>query len=132
MDHLRRVVVWTIYTYKHVRLTFRGPWANLLCVTVTVVHLLNPNLILGVNTTVGFAAAHKQEIKMAKSGPKCDELGWECISLAVETYGGWGEKLINHSSKLAGVRQELSGRLSLTLLLEGKCSSHPCQIQLAL
>ena len=23
---------------------------------------------------------------------KCKELGWECIPLAVETYGGWGER----------------------------------------
>ena len=31
-------------------------------------------------------------VKMTKNGPKCAELGWECIPLAVETYGGWGEK----------------------------------------
>ena len=43
---------------------------------------------------------------MTKNGPKCAELGWECIPLAVETYmymdGGWGEKAqetFDHISK---------------------------------
>ena len=60
--------------------------------TITVVHLLNPGMILGASTTVGFAAAQKEDIKLTKNGPKCNELGWECIPLVVETSGGWGEK----------------------------------------
>ncbi|KAL5481562.1 hypothetical protein EMCRGX_G021752 [Ephydatia muelleri] len=26
------------------------------------------------------------------NGPKCQELGWSCIPLAVETYGNWGNE----------------------------------------
>ena len=59
---------------------------------VTVVNPLNPSLILGASTTVGYSAAEKEVVKMTKNGPKCAELGWGCIPLAVETYGGWGEK----------------------------------------
>ena len=50
------------------------------------VHLLNSSLILGVSTTVGFAAAQKEDLKMTKNDPKCKELWWECVPLAVETY----------------------------------------------
>ena len=55
---------------------------------VTVVNPLNPSLILGASTTVGYSAAEKEVVKMTKNGRKCAELGWECIPLAVETYGG--------------------------------------------
>ena len=95
---------------------------------ITVVHPLNPNSILGASTTCGFCcSSYLEEVKMAKNGPKCHELGWECIPLAVETYGGWGEKThqtfehtcrrlaVGSVSNEIRVRQELSGRLSLTL-----------------
>ena len=58
----------------------------------TVVNPLNPSLILGASATVGYSAAKKEAVKMTKNGPKCAEFGWECIPLAVETYGGWGDK----------------------------------------
>ena len=32
---------------------------------------------------MGFAT---EEIKMSTNGPKCNELGWECIRLAVKAY----------------------------------------------
>ena len=38
---------------------------------------------------MGFAAVHKEKLK---NGPKCKEFGWECILLAVDSYGGWREK----------------------------------------
>ena len=91
---------------------------------------LNPSLILGASTTVGYSAAEKEVVKMTKNGPKCAKLGWECIPLAVETYGGWGEKAqemfnrisrrlaVGSASSEAGVRQDMYGRLSLTLVRE--------------
>ena len=42
---------------------------------VTVVNPLNPSLILGASTAVGYSAAEKEVVKMAKNGPKCAELG---------------------------------------------------------
>ena len=67
---------------------------------------------------------------MTKNGPKCAEFGSECISLAVETNGGWGKKAqetFNHTSRRlavgsasskAEVRQDMYGRLSLALVRE--------------
>ena len=30
---------------------------------------------------------------------KCEELGWECVPIAVETYGHWGQTPHNPSPK---------------------------------
>ena len=35
------------------------------------------------------------------NGPKCQELGWSCIPLAVETYGNWGKEAHVTISRLA-------------------------------
>ena len=59
---------------------------------ITVVNPLNPSLILGVSSTVGYSEAEKEVVITTKNIPKCAELGWECIPLVVETYGGWGEQ----------------------------------------
>ena len=80
---------------------------------------------------MGFAATLKEDLKLLKNGLKCKELRWECIPLALEEmYGGWGEKAwetfehtckrlaVGSSSREVMVRQELFGRLSLTLMRE--------------
>ena len=91
---------------------------------------VQPKYGLGASTTVGFAAAHKEELQSVNNGPKCKELGWECIPQAVETYGGWGEKAcetfkrtckrlaVGSASNEVAVRQELFGRLSLVLIAQ--------------
>ena len=38
---------------------------------------------------------------MQTNSPKCQELGWACTSLAVETYGNWGEVAQGSFSRLA-------------------------------
>ena len=60
--------------------------------------------------------------------PKCSELGWLCITLAVETYGNWGRetqstfsRLVSHlaiitSSHKGMVLTELYSRLNFTLV----------------
>ena len=40
--------------------------------------------------------------KHNSSDKKCDELGWACIPLVVETYGCWGAEAVAALSKLAG------------------------------
>ena len=35
------------------------------------------------------------------NSPKCQELGWACTPLAVETYGNWGEVAQGTYSRLA-------------------------------
>ena len=71
---------------------------------------------------MGYSAAETEVVKMTKNGLKCVELGWECIPLAVETYGGWGPGNVQpyqqEVGSEAGVRQDMYGRLSLTLVRE--------------
>ena len=70
---------------------------------------------------MGFAAAQKEDVKLTKNGPNCNELGWECIPLAVETYDGWGEKAhetLMCSSRRLAVGSASRWRLSLTLMRE--------------
>ena len=66
--------------------------------------------------------------KLHSNGPKCQELGWSCIPLAVETYGKWGieaqdtiSRLASHlaihqSSPKSSVVAEIYRRLNMTLV----------------
>eukprot|EP00731_Ephydatia_muelleri_P019621 Em0012g446a len=48
------------------------------------------------------AAALAAEVrKLHSNGLKCQELGWSCIPLAVETYGNWGKEAHDTFSRLA-------------------------------
>eukprot|EP00731_Ephydatia_muelleri_P034645 Em0070g1a len=40
----------------------------------------------------GVAALAAETRKLHSNGPKCQEVGWSCIPLAVETYGNWGKE----------------------------------------
>ena len=39
--------------------------------------------------------------KHKANDPKCSELGWVCVPLAVETYGNWGKEARDTFSRLA-------------------------------
>ena len=39
--------------------------------------------------------------KLLTNGPKCEELGWSCIPLVVETFGNWGKEAHLNFSMLA-------------------------------
>ena len=54
---------------------------------VTVTLPLTPALLNEAGMTAG--AATKQH-KYIANDLKCQELGWVCVPLAVETYGNWG------------------------------------------
>ena len=59
--------------------------------------------------------------------PKCTELGWACVPLAVETYGNWGVEAQETFSRLASLlavsnsvskskaTADIYGRLNLNL-----------------
>eukprot|EP00731_Ephydatia_muelleri_P013482 Em0007g792a len=48
------------------------------------------------------AAAEEAEVRKHRANdPKCSELGWVCIPLAVETYGNWGREAQSTFSRLA-------------------------------
>ena len=76
----------------------------------------------------GAAALAAEARKLHSNGPKCQELGWSCIPLAVETYGNWGKEAhdtfsrlasylaIHQSSPKPAVVAEIYGRLNIALV----------------
>ncbi|KAL5489657.1 hypothetical protein EMCRGX_G018775 [Ephydatia muelleri] len=77
----------------------------------------------------GTATAVAKSCKHVSNGPKCQELGWVCVPLAIEIYGNWGREANITFSCLASrlavcaalsknkVTADLYGRLSLILTL---------------
>ena len=73
--------------------------------------------------------------KMAKNVQKCADLGWECIPLAIDTYGGWGEKAqetfgcatrrlaVGSTTMQRSPSEAAAGHVSLTLVSETKLRS---------
>ena len=59
---------------------------------VTVASPLTPAVLNEAGMTAGAAAAASEQRKHIANDPKCQELGWVCVPLAVETYGNWGRK----------------------------------------
>ena len=51
--------------------------------------------------TSGFTALSAETCKHKANDPKCNELGWVCIPLAVETYVNWGKEVRDTFSRLA-------------------------------
>ena len=68
---------------------------------VTVVSLLNPIALIEAGTRCKSAAGKAEVRKHKANDPKCRELGWVCIPLAVETYGCWGVEAQGSLSPLA-------------------------------
>ena len=66
---------------------------------------------------------------------KCEELGWVCIPLVVETYGCWGAAEVAAFSKLAcrlstRLNQPKSIQLPRPSLSESQLQSHSVQVNL--
>ena len=55
-----------------------------------VIHPLNTDLILEASLASGNSAEVGEIEKHAKNDQMCARLGWTCIPLVVEVYGGWG------------------------------------------
>ena len=49
----------------------------------------------------GAASTAAETRKLLTNGPKCQELGWTCIPLAVETFCNWGKEAHLTFSRLA-------------------------------
>ena len=67
---------------------------------LTVISPLNSNVIAEAGFTGGSAAASAEVRKHIENDPKCEELGWICVPLAVEAYGAWGieaQRTISHA-----------------------------------
>ena len=76
----------------------------------------------------GAAALAAEARKLHSNDLKCQELGWSCIPLAVETYGNWGKEAhdtfsmlasylaIHQSSPKSAVVAEIYCRLNIALV----------------
>ena len=95
---------------------------------ITVTSLLSPKIVSEAGISAGVAAKAAESRKHEQNDTKCSELGWQCIPLAVETYGAWGEEACNAFSCIAmreailtncsksQVLGDLYGRLSIVLV----------------
>ena len=77
---------------------------------LTVVSPLTPDLILGAGVdgavdAVAAAADRKHEANDAK----CDALGWQCVPLAVDSYGRWGVEAHKSFAQIATHIQTRNG-----------------------
>ena len=90
---------------------------------------LTPAILAEASRRVGAAAEAAENRKHTANDPKCAELGWRCLPLAVETYCNWGEeargtfallatRLAFGSSSIrkARVISDMFGRLNVTLV----------------
>ena len=94
---------------------------------VTVASPLTPAVLNEAGMTAGAAAAASEQRKHIANDPKCQELGWVCVPLAVKTYGNWSREAHTTFTCLATqlaicvsllkskVTADLFGRLSLVL-----------------
>jgi len=77
---------------------------------VTVVSPLTSEILSGAGDSNAVAVA--EALKHSQNDPKCAELGWRCIPLAVDSYGSWGVEA--HQSFLS-LADRLATRSSVTL-----------------
>ena len=94
---------------------------------ITVTSPLTPAILVESCSTAGVAAANAESRKHDANDPKCVELGWICIPLAVEAHGNWGKEAqetffqlasllaAHHSVPKSKAAADIYGRLNLTL-----------------
>ena len=96
---------------------------------ITVTSPLTPAILAEASRRVGAAAEAAENRKHTANDPKCAELGWRCMPLAVETYCNWGEEARgtfallatrlafgSSSFRKARVISDMFGRLNITLV----------------
>ncbi|KAL5499769.1 hypothetical protein EMCRGX_G011229 [Ephydatia muelleri] len=82
-----------------------------------VIHPLNTDLILEASLASGNSAECGEVRKHAKNDEMCSELGWTCIPLVVEVYGGWGceaQECFSRLSKRLAMQMGLSDNEALS------------------
>ena len=94
---------------------------------VTVTSPLTPATLNFSAVTEGAAAQAAEERKLASNDAKCEDLGWTCIPLAVESYGNWGKEArdvfnrltsllaFGHSSTKPRLLTEIFSHLNMSL-----------------
>ena len=94
----------------------------------TVTSPLCPAVLGEASRVAGAAALAAETCKHMANDKKCQELGWACVPIAMETYGNWSQEAKDTFSRLASclatgssqpkskVISDLYGRLNLTLM----------------
>ena len=62
---------------------------------------LKPDIVSEAGHTTGSAACATEQRKIQANSGICEELGWSCIPLVVESFGAWGQLASNTFKKLA-------------------------------
>ena len=62
---------------------------------------LKPDIVSEAGHTAGAAAFATEQRKIQANSGICEELGWSCIPLVVESFGAWGQLASNTFKKLA-------------------------------
>ena len=77
-----------------------GLWSSA-AFDITVASPLNSINMLEAGMYQGVSAKAAEHRKHTENDPKCVELGWRCIPLAVESYGAWGPEALRAFSQVA-------------------------------
>eukprot|EP00731_Ephydatia_muelleri_P033892 Em0041g5a len=97
-------------------------------IDITVTSPLTPAMLRDASTSAGSAAYAAECRKHEANDTKCQELGWTCIPLAVETFGHWGKEAqavfsclasfiaIHRASPKSSVLNEMYSRLNMSLV----------------
>eukprot|EP00731_Ephydatia_muelleri_P022813 Em0015g396a len=116
--------IFDLCSHVHLSVRLEGKPAAL---DITITSPLCPAILGESCHQTGAAVLAADTRKLHSNGPKCQELGWSCIPLAVETYGNWGKETqdtisrlashlaIHQSSPKSSVVAEIYGRLDMTL-----------------
>ena len=101
----------------------------------TVTSPLIPVSLHEASVTPGTATLLAEQRKHQANDPMCHMLGWNCIPLAVESYGSWGIEARQAFSHLASrlsfdlehqklkILVEIYGKLNIALVMQ--CQSSP-------
>ena len=68
---------------------------------ITVTSPLSTKIVSEAEVSAGVATKAAESRKNEQNDTKCSVLGWQCIPLAVKTYGAWGEEACNALSCIA-------------------------------
>ena len=97
-------------------------------IDITVTSPSTPAMLRDASTSAGSAAYAAECRKHEANDTKCQELGWTCIPLAVETFGHWGKEAqavfsrlasfiaIHRASPKSSVLNEMYSRLNMSLV----------------
>ena len=68
---------------------------------IKVINPLNSDSILEASMISGSTAEKGERDKHLKNDGPCNERGWSCIPLVVETYDGWGQEAVSMFARLS-------------------------------